>query len=100
MEKIKEKSEAIKLFLLGNTVKEIVQLTKVTEKTVRGWLKGWQKQDEGKLEIIQNLEKLLKEMSLDKDTPKHEIMYVSVAIKNIYNTLIIKNKEEKKQENE
>lgn len=88
MEKFKEKSEAIRMCLLGYSVKEIVARTKATEKTVRGWIKDWKSQDEGKLEIIKNLEKLLKEMSLDKDTPKHEIMYVSVAIKNIYNTLI------------
>lgn len=88
--KLKEKTDALQMYSLGYSQKEIAQKVNVAEKTIGAWVKKWKLIDKNTNEIIENIKSQLLELSRDKEAPKHEIMYLSTSIKRLQETLIIK----------
>ena len=84
-----EKMKAYTLINLGKSQKEIAAELNVAEKTVGTWVREWKIHDEFKLGVIKKLEGLLSEYCDDKERQSYEIMNVSVAIKNIHQTLFL-----------
>ena len=84
-----EKKKVYLLINLGKSKAEVSRELKINPVTIRKWVNEWKIHDEEKLKIIRNLETFLNGLALDKESKPYEIMHVSVAIKNMTETLYL-----------
>lgn len=92
--KMEEKRKAYSYISSGKTQKEVAQMLSISEKTISTWVRQWKVADKEKIAIIKKLENLLSVIIEDKETKSYEIMNITVAIKNMQNTLFINKKQQ------
>lgn len=88
MVKSKERIEALKLIANGCTQKEAANILKVTEKTVGKWVADNKAIDNDKFEIIKNLTARLNKLSRNNGSKPSDIMYLTLSIKEIENSVL------------